>query len=306
MELRQLRYFVAVCDAGSVAGAAKALHIAQPALSRQMMALEEELGAQVLVRLPRGVALTRAGEALLAQARLMLAGSESLRAQVALAANGKAGSLRIGVMPGYSWLPGLGQAVAALSRASPDTDVLVESGLSAWQLDAIRRHELDAGIVAWRSPLDVEIEGMKIYEDPMVLAMPAALARSAGRVRALKDLAGQKFILFPRAGSPSHYDALVRIFRAAGIAPGRPAASAADLPTIVGLVSAGLGCAIVPASYTQHSPAGIVFKQIDGIDLKVDLELVWRKDQRDPLLSRFLQMFPPGIFISRKRANSLK
>ena len=93
MELRQLRYFVAVCSAGSVAGATKALHIAQPALSRQMMALEDEFGAQLLVRLPRGVALTRAGEALLAQAKLMLAGSESLRAQVALAANGKADSV---------------------------------------------------------------------------------------------------------------------------------------------------------------------------------------------------------------------
>ncbi|OWT55020.1 LysR family transcriptional regulator [Achromobacter insolitus] len=293
MELRQLRYFVAVCSAGSVAGAAKALHIAQPALSRQMMALEDEFGAQLLVRLPRGVALTRAGEALLAQAKLMLAGSESLRAQVALAANGKAGSLRIGVMPGYSWLPGLGQAIAALSRASPHTDVLVESGLSAWQLDAIKRHELDAGVVAWRSPLDSEVEGMKIYEDRMVLAMPAAAARGMGRIRSLEDLAGQKFILFPRAGSPSHYDALVRILKDAGIPLARPGAAATDLPTILGLVSAGLGCAIIPDSFRKHGPAGVVFKEIGGIDLSFDLELVWRADQRDPLLASFLRMFPP-------------
>ncbi|MGS1007538.1 LysR family transcriptional regulator [Achromobacter anxifer] len=293
MELRQLRYFEAVCAAGSVAGAAKALHIAQPALSRQMMALEEEFGAQLLVRLPRGVALTRAGEALLAQAKLMLAGAEALRAQVALAANGKAGSLKIGVMPGYSWLPGLGQAIAALSRASPDTDVQLESGLSAWQLDAIKRHELDAGVVAWRSPLDGDVEGMKIYEDRMVLAMPAAVARSVGKIRTLKDLAGQKFILFPRAGSPSHYDALVRILKAAGIPLTRPAAVATDLPTILGLVSAGLGCAIIPASFRQHGPAGVVFKEIGGIDLTFDLELVWRADQRDPLLASFVGLFPP-------------
>ncbi len=292
MELRQLRYFIAVCAAGSVAGASKVLHIAQPALSRQMAALEDEFGTKLLVRLPRGMALTRAGEALLAHAKVMLAGTDALRTQVGLAAKGKAGSLRIGVMPGYSWLPALGNAIAALSRESPDADVLVKSGLSAWQLDAIKRHELDAGIVAWRSPLDIGIEGVKIYEDRMALAMPAAVARSVGRIRALSDLAGQEFILFPREGSPSHYDALVRILKAADIPIGRLGAAAADIPTIVGLVSAGLGCAIVPSSYKQHGPANVVIKEIRSLDLRFDLELVWRTDMSDPLLSRFIQMFP--------------
>jgi DNA-binding transcriptional LysR family regulator len=293
LELRQLRYFMAVCAAGSVAGAAKVLHIAQPALSRQMAALEEEFGAKLLVRLPRGVALTRAGEVLLAQARRVLAGAESLRAQVGLAARGKAGSLRIGVIPGYSWLPALGHAIAALSRESPDTTVLVKAGLSAWQLDAVKRHELDAGIVAWRSPLDAEVEGVKIYEDRMVLAMPTAMARSLGRIRALGGLAGQKFILFPRQESPSHYDALARILKAAGIPIGQLGAAAGDTPTIVGLVSAGLGCAIVPSSYRHHCPDGIVLKEIRGLDLKFDLELVWRAGSRDPLLRSFVRMLPP-------------
>lgn len=292
MELRQLRYFIAVCAAGSVAGASKVLHIAQPALSRQMAALEEEFGARLLVRLPRGIALTRAGEALLAHARLVLAGTESLRTQVGLAAKGKAGSLRIGVMPGYSWLPALGDAIAALSRESPDTEVLVRSGLSAWQLDAIKRHELDAGVVAWRSPLDAEIEGVKICEDRMALAMPAVVARGLGKVRALGDLAGQKFILFPRQDSPSHYDAMARILKAANIPTGYPGAAATDIPTIVGMVSAGLGCAIVPSSFRHHCPAGVVLEEVRGLDLKFDLELVWRADPRDPLLSRFIRMFP--------------
>ena len=292
MELRQLRYFIAVCAAGSVAGASKVLHIAQPALSRQMAALEEEFGAKLLVRLPRGMALTRAGEALLVHAKLLLAGTDSLRTHVGLAAKGKAGSLRIGVMPGYSWLPALGHAIAAFSRESPHADVLVQSGLSAWQLDAIKRHELDAGIVAWRSPLDIEIEGMKIYKDSMALAMPAAVVRNVGRIRALSDLAGQEFILFPREGSPSHYDALVRILKAANIPIGRLGAAAADIPTIIGLVSAGLGCAIVPSSYRHHCPANIVLKEIHGLDLKFDLELVWRADLRDPLLNSFVRMFP--------------
>ncbi|HEX7748422.1 MAG TPA: LysR family transcriptional regulator [Bordetella sp.] len=293
MELRQLRYFIAVCTAGSVAGAAKVLHIAQPALSRQMAALEDEFGARLLVRLPRGVALTRAGEALLVHARLLLAGTASLRAQVGLAAKGKAGSLRVGIIPGYGWLPALGHAIAELSRESPDASVMVKSGLSAWQLEAVKRHELDAGIVAWRSPLDAEVEGVKVYEDRMVLAMPAATARGLGKIRALGDLAGQKFILFPRQDSPSHYDALARILKAANIPTGQPGtAAAADIPTIIGLVSAGLGCAIVPSSYKYHCPAGVVLKEVGGLDLKFDLELVWRADSRDPLLHSFVGMLP--------------
>lgn len=292
LELRQLRYFTAVCAAGSLAGASRVLHIAQPALSRQMAALEAELGARLLVRLPRGIAPTRAGEALLAHAKSLLADTESLRAQVELAARGKAGSLRIGVMPGYSWLPALGHAIATLSRESPHTGVLVQSGLSAWQMDAIKQHELDAGIVAWRSPLDGELAGMKIGEDHMVLAIPAATARSVGRIRRLSDLAGQEFILFPREGSPSHYDAVVRILKAAGIPLGRLGAAAADIPTTIGLVSAGLGCAIVPSSCKRYRPANTVIQEVRGLDLKFDLELVWRADASDPLLRSFVQLFP--------------
>lgn len=142
----------------------------------------------------------------------------------------------------------------------------------------------------WCSPLDSAMAGVKIYEDRMALAMPAAVARSVGRIRELNDLAGQEFILFPREGSPSHYDALVRILKAANIPAGR--AAAADIPTIVGLVSAGLGCAIVPSSYKLHCPANIVIKEVRGLDLKFDLELVWRADMSDPLLSSFVRMFP--------------
>jgi len=291
LELRQLRYFVAVCAAGSVAGASKVLHIAQPALSRQMTALEEEFGARLLVRLPRGMALTRAGEALLAHAKVVLAGTEALRTQVGLAAKGKAGSLRIGVMPGYSWLPVLGRAIATLSRESPNTEVFVESSLSARQLEAIKRHELDAGIAAWRSPLDGALTGMKIYQDRMALAMPVAVARSMGRIRALNDLAGQEFILFPREHAPAYYDALVRILKAADLPIGHRGAAAADIPTIVGLVSAGLGCAIVPSSYKHHCPANVVLKEIRSLDLQLDLELVWRTGASDPLLRSFIQMF---------------
>lgn len=289
MDLRQLRYFMAVCRTGSVAAASRALHIAQPALSRQMAALEDELGAALFVRLPRGMALTRAGEALRLHAGQAIADVEAIREQVALAAAGKAGSLRIGVMPGFSWLPGLGRAISALSRHASKASVHVESGLSGSLVEAVKRRELDAAVVGWRSPLDAATTAIPIFSDRMALAMPRVLAERLGKVRRLRELAGQEFILFPRASSPSYYDALVRILREAGISIGSLGTEATDSPTIVGLVSAGLGCSIVPLSYRIHCPANVVLQEVEGLDFAFDLELVWRSEATDPLLQAFVE-----------------
>lgn len=288
MELRQLRYFIAVCANGSVAGASRVLHIAQPALSRQMLALEEELGAKLLVRLPRGIALTRAGEALLAHAKTVVDGTDNLKSQVTLASAGKVGSLRIGITPGYSWLPILGRVIEKLSLESPNTEICLEPALSLQQFDLIKRHELDAGIACWRSALDGSYEGIKIFEDPMALAIPMSLARSMSEVPSLDELRGQNFILFPRAGSPSHFDVVARALKSAGISVVRGGVTASDIPTIVGLVSAGLGCAIVPLSYRSQCPANIVIREIKGLNLSFNMELVWGSDTSDPLLKSFI------------------
>lgn len=288
MDLRQLRYFMAVCQTGSVAAASRVLHIAQPALSRQMAALEDELGASLFVRLPRGMALTRAGEALRVHASQAIADIDAIREQVGLAAAGKAGSLRIGVMPGFSWLPGLGRAIAALAQHSSKASVHIESGLSGKLVEAIKRRELDAAVVGWRSPLDGATTAIKIFSDRMALAMPRSLVDRLGKVTSLRELTGQEFILFPRASSPSYYDALVRILREAGISIGLLGTEATDSPTIVGLVSSGLGCAIVPLSYQMHCPANVVLQEVEGLDFPFDLELVWRSGATDPLLEAFV------------------
>jgi len=288
MDLRQLRYFMAVCQSGSVAAASRVLHIAQPALSRQMAALEDELGASLFVRLPRGMALTRAGEALRVHAGQAIADVDAIREQVSLAAAGKAGSLRIGVMPGFSWLPGLGRAIAALAQHSCKASVHIESGLSGDLVEAIKRRELDAAVVGWRSPLDAATTAIRIFSDQMALAMPRGLAERLGEVRSLRELAGQEFILFPRSSSPSYYDALVRILKEAGISIGSLGTEATDSPTIVGLVSSGLGCAIVPLSYGIHCPDNVVLRLVEGLDFAFDLELVWSSAATDPLLHAFI------------------
>lgn len=293
MELRQLRYFLGVASTGSIAAAARRLHIAQPALSRQIAALEEACGARLFDRMPRGVALTRAGEELRVRAADLLAQAAALKGQVQVATLGMAGTLRIGIMPGYGWLPPLGEAIAQLQRTATAACVSLEPGLSSRQLEALGRRELDAGLVAWRSPLDPAITGRPVYTDRMVVALPRTnpAANRRGLLR-LRDLARETFITFPRERSPAHYDTLKRAFLGAGIEPAQCRIASTDMPTIVGLVAAGLGCAVVPRSSEMQCPRNVVLREADGLDISFDVELVWRSDADDPLLRHFIRGWP--------------
>lgn len=299
MELRQFRYFVAVAEAGSVASAARTLHIAQPALSRQMAALEKEFGTPLFIRLARGVVLTRAGETFLEHAREVVASTGRIKTQVALAAKGKLGSLRLGVMPGYTWLPQLKAAVQTITAQAPETSVLIDFGLSFGILESLRRQELDAAIVAWRPPLESALTGFHVYRDRLMLAMPRDVAAGCSAQPLLSELAGQHFILFPRERSPSLFDDQVNALTRAGISLGRGGVSAADSPTVLGLVAAGLGCGLVPASYSRHAPDSVVMKEIRDLNIFIDMELVWRTDSIDPLTQAFVSAWqlakePPG------------
>ena len=289
MELRQLRYFLAVAEQGSVAAASRVLHIAQPALSRQMASIEDELGHRLFDRLPRGVALTRAGRELVGRATRVLEGVDDLQQHVAQAATGRVGTLRVGVMPGHSALPPLGRTIQVFAQESPQVTVALETQLSNNQMSAIKDGKLDAGLVVWRSLLDPTLAGELIYHDDMVVAIPRAVLLSKGRVRRLSQLSTENFILFPRDRSPFLYDMVVRAFELAGI-KSLPSPTAADMPALMGLVATGVGCAVVPASYRQQCPSNIVLRRVAGLEIRCDVELVFRTDNRDPLLAKFVEV----------------
>lgn len=299
MELKQLRYFLGVCDAGSIAEAARSLHIAQPALSRQIAALETELGVALFTRLPRGVALTRPGEELRLRALDILGRTGAIGEQVRVASRGMAGTLRIGVMPGYSGIPQLTAAIQKLHEVSPAVEVRIEAMHSAGQLDRLQRHELDLGILAWRSPLDATFAGTQILDDRMALALPASWpqARQKKPLR-LQDLAGLPFLVFPRERSPVHYDKVVQACAAAGIRQAQCRVSVADSLTMAGMVAAGLGYAIVPLAFEGQWMSQVAFRPAAGLDIPFTLELVRLAQRSDPLADHFLRIWdavnPPG------------
>lgn len=292
MELKQLRYFLGVCEHGSIAQAAREMHIAQPALSRQMTQLEELLGIVLFKRLPRGVALTRPGEELRARARELLAQAQALGGQLHIASKGLTGTLRIGMMPAYSWLPQLNRALAQMLEKAPGIQTSIETLHSAVLMERLRSHDVDVAIVSWRSPYDEAFEGVSAFKERMVVALPKAWpeASKRGTLR-MRALCERPLLLFPRERSPQHFDTLMHAFARAGVKPKSLRITVADVPTAVGMVAAGFGYAIAPESYAQQWAGKVVFRPVQDLDIPLTLELVWRKHDPDPVLGQFLRLW---------------
>ncbi|WP_407847392.1 LysR family transcriptional regulator [Bordetella petrii] len=289
MELKQLRYFLQVCDAGSIAGAARTLHIAQPALSRHIASLEHQLGTRLLVRLPGGVVPTRPGQELQALARDILARTLALGEQLKIASHGVTGRIRVGIMPGYSAMPQLAATVARLRQQAPELEIHVEAFRSSELLSLLKRRKIDICLAAWRSPFDASFLGTGVCEETMGIALPGHWPQARQR-RALtmRDLARQPMIMFPREASPVHYDKVVDACLSAGFDPRHCRLSAADIQAMLGMVCAGLGYAIAPMSFSRQWGPDVAFCAAKDLKISFTLELVRMADDHDPLIDRFL------------------
>lgn len=288
MELRHLRYFVAVAEELHFGRAAQRLHIAQPPLSRQIKDLERELDADLFERLPRGVQLTAAGRAFLPQARLTLAQAERAKRSAQRAAQGETGRLRVGFIDAATY-PGVLPGVLAFFRMH-----LPLIGLSLFEMDsaeqeeALREGRIDIGILQ-SPPADAErwLHLEEVYSDPLVAALPRTHRRAARRRLALADLADEGFVLFPRSVDPTLYDEVIARCRGAGFSP-RLAQEAASWQTLTGLVSAGVGIAFIPQTLSRIRRPGVVFHPVRGLPVKMRIFAAWRRNDRSPVRERFV------------------
>ena len=277
MELRHLRYFVAVAEQGNVSRAAQKLFIAQPALSTQIRQLEEEVGAPLLVRVPRGVQLTAAGTAFLEDARAILARVQ--QATVHARAHGvQERSVRIGLVPSatHSLLPGLLQR---LQQAGSGTQLQVREMISSQQLKAMQNDEIDIGLARPAEPLqdDAYVHMAAQITDPYCLALPAQhpLAAETGVV-ALKQVAHAEFVAFSRYQDPAYFDRTVALCMEAGFSP-HMRHEAGQFISVLALVGSGLGVAIVPASLAVLAHPQVVFRQLAASSYTSRLAVVCRK-----------------------------
>jgi DNA-binding transcriptional LysR family regulator len=288
MELRHLRYFVAVAEESNFGRAAKRLRIAQPPLSRQIRDLEREIGAPLFERVPRGVELTAAGRAFLPEARLTLAQAERAQRTAQRASRGETGRLRVGFVEAATH-SGILPDVLSFFRAH-----LPSVGLSLFELDPLRQAEafqegrIDIGILH-SPPLDAArwLRVEPIYSEPVIVALPKAHSL-AGRSRlALAALAEEPFVAFPRVVAPEIYDDIIASCRRAGFSP-RIVQEAAGWHTLASLVSAGVGVGVVPRSIAEFRQEGVVYRTVRALDVQMSLTAGWKRSERSPVRERFV------------------
>ena len=291
LELRQLRYFVTVAEELHFGKAALRLHMTQPPLSQTIQALEQLLGAALFERSRRGVALTPAGLALLPEARRMLARAQELPQLVQRAAAGEVGRLTLAFVSSadYSVLPPFLRAYRA---AYPQVQITLQEATSDLQLDDLLHNRIDAGLLIPPLPdkARAELDYLPVLREPLVLAVPAGLPALNKRGKpALNALPALPLIIFPRAISPALYDAILSVFRDAGVTP-EIGQQAIQMQTIVGLVSAGMGMAMVPQSVSNLMRPGVEYRALAHTTPLVETGLAWRRDNASPVLRGFLEL----------------
>ena len=289
MELRHLRYFVAVAEEGHVTRAAERLGIQQPPLSQQIQALERELDAQLFRRKPRGVELTPAGRALLDEARAILARTEQAVAATRRAAQGETGRIGIGFTSSASFHPFVPRAIRAFREQYPLVALALEESGTTELVEALRSQAIDAAFV--RSPVgeSADLTVRPLLEEPMVAALPSGHPLSnAGEPLALAALAGETFILYRRPVGPGLHDAIIAACDRAGFSP-QIGQEAPRMLSTLSLVAAGLGVTVVPASMSRLEAEGVAYRRLDpSAQLTAPLNLAYRRNEISAAVRRFV------------------
>jgi DNA-binding transcriptional LysR family regulator len=234
VEVRQLRYFVAVAEELHFGRAAERLHVAQPAVSQQVGRLERELGVRLLERTSRRVALTGDGRRLLDEARAALAAVERVRAVAADLSAGRAAVLRVGTAPGVG--PRLSRAAARLRTTVPDLTLTLVDGTVAAHISALRAGELDIALV--RGEVEArDLQAVEVWREPLQVLLPAAHPAAATAGVPIAALADLTLRLPDRANDPALHDTLLAVCRDAGVAlnTGRPVRSIEDAAVEIGM-----------------------------------------------------------------------
>ncbi|MDR6664665.1 LysR family transcriptional regulator [Rhizobium sp. 1399] len=287
MELRHLRYFLAVAEEGNFTRAAARLGIGQPPLSQQIRDLETEIGAMLFHRVPHGAELTAAGTAFLPEAKASLAAAEKARIAAQSANRGETGRLSLGFTASSAFNPIVSTTIRRFQARWPDVQLSLTEMNTLGLMQKLERGELDATFM--RPGLD-DPDGIRLKrlpDEPMVVALPASHPLAKQKVLPLALLAKEPFILFPRLVGLSLYDDVVRACREAGFDL-KVAQEAPQISSVVNLVAADLGVSIVPASISQIKLSGVAYRPIEGPPAVARLALAVLRSQRSPVTENLM------------------
>ncbi|MEQ8233871.1 MAG: LysR family transcriptional regulator [Gammaproteobacteria bacterium] len=288
-ELRQLRYFVAVAEHASFTRAARMLHLSQPPLSRQISNLERAVGATLLVRDRSGVRLTDAGNYFLAEARRLLGQLAMAAETTAEIAAGRVGTVRLG----FASTALYGELPALVRRARAEqTGIRLElhEMTLTQQVAGIRAGEIDLGFALCAGE-ERELQRHVIGDESVVACLPDNHPRAARQPRrplVASALAGETFVSFPRILAPALYDRIARYLEDAGVVF-HVGQEAVQMQTIIGLVSSGLGIALVPESMAQLDRPGVRYRRLTPSPPRLETSALWNPQSTNPALAVLLR-----------------
>jgi DNA-binding transcriptional LysR family regulator len=288
MELRHLRYFVATGEEQHYGRAARRLRVAQPALSRQIQDLEEELGFELFERLPRGVRLSTAGKLFLADAQRILQELSEAAVRADRVARGLSGTLHVGFTENASWRGVVPDSFRRFRELRPDAELQLEPSTSLGQLEAIRSGRLDAGFVYNMPKADPELELLPVAVQYIELAALRRHPLTKLKKLRLRDLLDESFVWFPRRESPALYDHLMHECFRGGFESPRIVQEGLNEATILSLVATGIGVGWVLGTARWRCPKSVVIMPVVDLNLPLPLALAWRRDNASPLLATFI------------------
>src|SRR6266446_8124321 len=289
MELRHLRYFVAVAEELNVRQAAARLHLSQPPLSRQIHDLEDEVGTKLFVRSKSGMRLTEAGGTFLKEARSILSQSQRAVQLAQAASRGEAGHLDIAyAVEGFE--PVLLRVMRLFRQLFPMVELGIREMQYHQQVQELIHQHIDIGYVGFRFPeLESELVFECVRKAPFLVALPSEHPLAKQRRLRLSALANEKFISI-RQTAPAYHSWFVSLCRSAGFIPEIAREEADGALSMLGLVSAGFGVALVPETFQQILPVAVEFRPLRPSIPTFDFHIAWRRDNQSTVLHAFLEM----------------
>jgi DNA-binding transcriptional LysR family regulator len=290
MDLKQLRYFVAVAEEGHITRAAVRLGIQQPPLSQQVQTLEKSVGTQLFRRHPKGVSLTAAGEALLVDARRLLQETEAILARMRAIGAGRAGLLKIGFTSSAAAHAFTPRVLSECRRAFPDIELQIAEDHAAGLTEAVLAGRTHCAFLRVPVACPPGLSFVTLLREPVLVAVPAGHSLASRRSLSLADLRNQPLILVRQAGAPGLYANLLALCQDKGFDP-HVAHEVARMGTALNLVAAGAGIAIVPASMRGVHAASVEYRELRGAkSLDAPLTLVYREQDCTGALRSFVQL----------------
>ena len=288
MDLRHLRYFIAVAEEANIGRAATRLHISQPPLTRQIQQLEEELGVTLFIRTPRGMELTPAGELLLDEARNIRSLVEQATERTQRAGQGRLGRLDVAIF-GSAILDAIPTVLLAFRNRYPDVKVVLHNMTKNEQIEALRQRRISVGFNRMLAPHE-DIGTLLVTTENLLLAVPTEHPLARQEIVRFADLAHHPLILFPSGARPSFIDKIIGLCAERGFEP-RVSQEVGDAVTAVALAASGFGVCLVPTSATTLQFPGVVYRRVHEAPpgFFVDLTCIYRKADQSPILAAFLE-----------------